>query len=309
MLRNLAKIPLVLCLTLLPVAVQAVGPDQEAQAEALVVQAKSLYQAGKFEDAAHVYMQAYGHVPRPATVFNAARAYEQAGLYAEAKPLFELYLQINHGTDADSLAGIADAKKHLDAVNNHLAEAQKHVDPPVKAADPLPTKPLPPPVNLQDPPPQDPPRELPPLQTAPQVQKPQAQQANDDWSGRKTAAVVTVSAGGALILTSVILAIVAHSQLSDLDARLAQDQVQNNQNLTLHGDVTQREMDDGIRSYNRAQIAAGILGGVGALAVVTGAVLLAAEDNPQARTAMQPALQPGVQMANGGALWTLSGRF
>ncbi len=284
----------------------ATSPDPEKQASALVAQAKERYQAGDFEPAAQLYMQAYGEVQRPAPVFNAARAYEQAGLWSEAKPLFELYLQIDRGNDADSVAGRADAQQHLEAVNAKIAAeaAKKNAPPPAQVV--LPTPPpaavVPPAVKpspvIQDPPAVEPPAQVADLNaTTPQER---------EWTGLKTAAVVTMSAGAALIITSVVVAIVAHSDLADLDARLATDQVANNQGLILHGSVTQQEMDSGIARYNTRQVTAGVLGGVGAAAVVVGGILWWQDG---ARAAHNVALSTGVVPQQGGAVWTLAGHF
>jgi hypothetical protein len=296
---------LLLVVTMTAASALAAPPDAEKQAEALVAQAKERYQAGDYEHAAQLYMKAYGEVQRPAPVFNAARAYEQAGLWAEAKPLFELYIQIDRGDDADSVAGRADAAKHLAGVNAKIAEetARRNAPPPVKVvtADP-PPKITPPPVKqspvIQDPPPADPPKNVAAVKWAAPPE--------DRWSGQKTAAVVTMAAGGVLILTSIVVGIVAHNQLADLDARLAGDQIGNSQNLTLHGSVTQVEMDSGIATYNARQVTAGVLGGVGAAAVVAGGILWW---NDSGKTPNRVGLTTGVVPNQGGALWTLAGHF
>lgn len=304
---------LVLVMVMASASALAVTPDEEKRAEAHVAHAKERYQAGDYEQAAQLYMQAYGEVQNPAPVYNAARAYQQAGLWAEAKPLFELYLQIDRGDDADSVTGRADAQKHLALVNAKIAEekARKAAPPPVKVATP---DPLPPPV-VAPPVVTPPPVVKPPVKTSPVIQDPPAMQPprdvpvapNDsEWSGQKTAAVVTMSVGAALIITSIAVAIVAHSDLADLDARLAADQVANNQNLTLHGSVTQVQMDSGIATYNSRQIAAGVLGGVGAAAVVTGGILWWLDGTqPHSRTALTTSVVPN----QGGAMWTLAGHF
>ncbi len=297
----------ILMVALTAVPAFAGPPDAEKQAEALVAQAKDRYQAGDYEHAAQLFMEAYGEVQRPAPVFNAARAYEQAGLWAEAKPLFELYIQIDRGDDADSVAGRADAQKHLLAVNAKMAEetARRNAPPPTKPVVAIPApqvKPIAPPIKqspvIQDPPRLDAPDDMTDVNVAPPPQ--------DTWSGEQTAAVVTMSAGAVLIIASIAVGIVAHSQLADLDARLAADQVANSQNLTLHGSVTQLEMDSGLATYNSRQVTAGVLGGVGAAAVVAGGILWWHDGNqPRNRVA----LTTGVVPNQGGAMWTLAGHF
>ena len=309
---------LVLILTVAATAAVAATPDQEKAAESLVAQAKQLVQEGSYERAARLYMQAYGDVPRPAIVFNAARAYEQASLWAEAKPLFELYLQIDKGQDADSAAGRVDAQQHLAAVNAKIAaeQARKIAPPPAVIAPtepiPVPVAPLPPPQSpvirtppvILEPPEADPPRNLEDVGTTGQPDdgaRPDAQ-----WSGAKTAGIVALSTGAVFVIASVAIALVAHSDLADLDARLAGDHVANNQGLTLHGAVTQVEMADGIATYNARQITAAVLGGMGAAAVVAGGILWW-QDGRQSDGRM--ALSPGIAPTQGGATWTLAGHF
>jgi len=76
--------------------------DAQSAAEALALQAKEKFRAKKFEEAAKLFMQAYAKDPQPPLVFNAARAYEEAGMNGEAAGLFRLYLSI-----AKDDAGIA----------------------------------------------------------------------------------------------------------------------------------------------------------------------------------------------------------
>lgn len=296
----------------LPGAVSAATPEQEKHAQGVVAEAKTHMAAGEFEQAAKLYMQAYGEVQRPAIVFNAARAYEQATLWAEAKPLFELYLQLDRGTDPDSVAGHLDAQKHLDAVNAKIAadQAAKAAPVQVKVADPLPLPPpveTPPPVEqprspvIQDPPAAQPTQTMPDVGTTAQV--------DDSWSTMKTAGVVTLTAGGVLILASVIVGIVAHDDRVNLDARLASN-VKNVGNLTLYGAVTQVEMANGIATYNARQVTAGVLGGIGAAAVVTGGILWWQDSRRDGRSPPQGAqLIPGIAPTQGGATWTLAGQF
>ena len=291
----------------------AAPASEEKLAESLVVDAKTKYQAGQYEAAAKLYMEAYGHVQKPGPVFNAARAYEAAGLYAEAKPLYELYIQIDRGNDADSVAGREDAQKRLTGLMAKMAEQEKKktvpapvVVPPPVAPQPVVTPPpvTPPPVAkpvVRDPPPAvQPPRDPPPsLYERP---TPPA----DDWTTQKTVGVASIATGGALIVASIIVGVVARSDLASLNARLDADHVANNQGLILHSDVTQPQMDDGIATYNHRQVVAGVLGGVGAAAVVTGAVLWWLDDG---QPAARPRVQPSVSLAGGGALLTFSGQF
>ena len=64
--------------------------DAHAAAEALAFEAKALFGAKKFPEAAKRFMEAYAKEPQPPLVFNAARAYAEAGMTGEAMGLFRL---------------------------------------------------------------------------------------------------------------------------------------------------------------------------------------------------------------------------
>jgi hypothetical protein len=323
LMKTAIHIVLLLAVTLAASVTLASTPEQEKHAQGLVAEAKTHMQAGEYEQAAKIYMQAYGLAQRPAIVFNAARAYEQAGLWQEAKPLFELYLQIDSGSDLDSVTGRADAQKRLDAVNARIAadRAQKAA-PPVKIADPAP---LPPPVVVTPPPTLPPPvqspvvRQPPRIQDPPVVQPPRNEPAlgttapvDESWSGMKTAGVVTLTTGGVLVVVSIIVAIVAQSDRSSLEARLQSDQIGNSQGLTLHGAVTQVELDNGIATYNARQVTAGVLGGIGAAAVVVGSVMWwqdSQRSNGRMADVDGPRIMTGIMPNQGGATLTLAGHF
>jgi len=105
-------------------------PDQtEKEAEAAALGAKAAFKAGKFEEAARKYMEAYGLVQKPTLVFNAARAYEEAGRLEEALPLFRLYLNVDKGTDDNASAGRDDARKRIARIERTLAQLKPKADP------------------------------------------------------------------------------------------------------------------------------------------------------------------------------------
>ena len=68
--------------------------EDTERAEAKVVEAKAFFKSQLFRQAATSYLQAYAISRKPATLFNAARSYEEAGLPAEAMALFEQYRQL-----------------------------------------------------------------------------------------------------------------------------------------------------------------------------------------------------------------------
>lgn len=79
-----------------PMPARAAEPraDDLERAEAKALEAKAFFKSQLFPQAAASYMQAYAISHKPATLFNAARSYEEAGLHAEAVALFEQYRQL-----------------------------------------------------------------------------------------------------------------------------------------------------------------------------------------------------------------------
>ncbi len=92
----------ILCLSIGPASAWAadVRTEETERAEAKVIEAKAFFKSALFEEAAASYLQAFAISRKPATLFNAARAYEEAKLYAKAIALFEQYVQLTD-TPAD----------------------------------------------------------------------------------------------------------------------------------------------------------------------------------------------------------------
>lgn len=82
-----------------------------SEAEATAQQAADHFRAGDFDVAARLFMDAYAKSHRPDAVFNAARAYQNAGKNGDAAGLFRLYISLT-----DDAAGILEARKHLEAL-------------------------------------------------------------------------------------------------------------------------------------------------------------------------------------------------
>ena len=68
--------------------------DDVERAEAKAIEAKAFFKGGLYPQAANSYMQGFAISHNSATLYNAARAYEEGKLYAEAIALFEQYLQL-----------------------------------------------------------------------------------------------------------------------------------------------------------------------------------------------------------------------
>jgi hypothetical protein len=86
----------------------AIAQPANQEAQALASAAKDQFKAKNFEAAAKLFMQAYARSHTPSLVFNAARAYEEAGKNGDAVGLFKLYITLTD--DAD---GIMEARQHI----------------------------------------------------------------------------------------------------------------------------------------------------------------------------------------------------
>ncbi len=118
---NRKKLVIFIGLLLFAAAVdaRAAPPPKAVSAEELHEAAKTAFNRHDYGRAAELFMKEHNLSKRPGPVYNAARAREAGGKLAEAKALFELYLQIEPNAE-----GIADGKMHLAAVEAALlAEA------------------------------------------------------------------------------------------------------------------------------------------------------------------------------------------
>jgi tetratricopeptide (TPR) repeat protein len=114
------------------------------KAEALATEGKVYFRSKLFSKSADKFMQAFGVSKRPALVYNAARAYEEAGKFEEAMAMFEHYQTIASG-DAKGKAAAAErvasirarvAKQAaIDAQKKAKAADKKRPKPPKSASD------------------------------------------------------------------------------------------------------------------------------------------------------------------------------
>ncbi len=95
--------------------------DDTERAEAKAIEAKAFFQGGLYPQAANSYMQGFAISHNPATLYNAARAYEEGNLYAEAIALFEQYLK-QPGIPPD---GLRDAKNRIVTDRKQLRSVEK----------------------------------------------------------------------------------------------------------------------------------------------------------------------------------------
>jgi hypothetical protein len=276
---------------------ESVRAEKEREALALASQAKGKYAAGAFEAAAGLFMAAYGKVPEPTLLFNAARAYQQAGRPREALPLFQLYLSLNQDADADSQAGRREATQHVAAIEASLRKQGETPTPPptVKPEPALTPEPVPPPV---------------PPQTEPNVHRPglfQRVQARPEERGSyRTAALVTGGVGLGLVLTGALVRSLAGGDLNDLDAKLHSDARQIG-GVTVHPSVTQREADSVFSSHRQQQVVGNVLIVTGVLGISTGVVLWLLQD--ESRSAQSAGVWPVLHAGPDGGSLAFAGRF
>lgn len=114
-----------------------VGPTkvQLGKAERLAKEARAQYTAGRYDDAASNFLEAYTLSKKSALLFNAARAKQMAGKYADARELFRVYKTLPQ-VQAD---GIKDADEKIAECDREIAKAESaRVPPPpiVKGDDP-----------------------------------------------------------------------------------------------------------------------------------------------------------------------------
>ncbi|MFZ4580742.1 MAG: tetratricopeptide repeat protein [Myxococcota bacterium] len=111
----LAGLAVVLTVSLPAQATPTATPDSATQAEAeqFAAKAKDSFKARDFERSAKLFMQAYALSHEPALVYNAARAYEEAGMVGDAASLFRLYITLTN--DADGILEARERIKRLEA--------------------------------------------------------------------------------------------------------------------------------------------------------------------------------------------------
>ncbi|MBI5608995.1 MAG: hypothetical protein HY902_08945 [Deltaproteobacteria bacterium] len=179
-------------------ALAAPRAEATVDAEVLARTATELFRLKQFERAAQLFMQAYAKSHKPALVFNAARAFQEAGKFGDAAGLFRLYLTISSDPE-----GIADAKARLQECESQAAA------PPPPPPPAVPTAPPPAPAPAQPPPPPAAPPPPAPAAAAPAPARPPAKVVKTSarpappsqmWAWVATGAAAAVAVGGASML-------------------------------------------------------------------------------------------------------------
>ncbi len=94
----------------------ALTSEEKARAEATAMQAKFKFKAGHFGEAAQLFLRAFAVSRAPALLYNAARAFEEAGSLKEARAAFEQYLE----QPGLSAAGRKDARAKVAALTARI---------------------------------------------------------------------------------------------------------------------------------------------------------------------------------------------
>ncbi len=136
----LSKILFILCLFLCPSVVCAQSARDVLRAKEIAASAKLDFDAGRFDAAAEKFHEAYVLSRKPATLFNAARAKQEAKKFADARDLFQIYKTL----PKIGLDGYQEAEKRIAQCEAELEkiEAAKAGPPPIVGElpkDPTPT--------------------------------------------------------------------------------------------------------------------------------------------------------------------------
>lgn len=169
------------------VAQPASNADLE-RAEAKAIEAKVFFKSGLYAEAATGFMQAFAISRRPDMMFNAARAYEEAGMAAQAIALFEQYQQLADAPaegKKDATARIAQQNGVLHARRSAAAAPIEGTGTPAAKTAPIPPAPAPVPVAAAK---STTPAPAPTVATAPPARPSKA------WS------ITLVAGGGTLVL-------------------------------------------------------------------------------------------------------------
>lgn len=112
-------------------------------AEALATEAKVYFRTKQFDKAADKFMQAFGVSKKPALLYNAARAYEEAGKLQQAVAMFTHYRSLaaadvaGKGAAARKIESLsAQIKRAKEAEKKRMASAQKEREREIKVVAP-----------------------------------------------------------------------------------------------------------------------------------------------------------------------------
>ncbi len=133
--RNLLALAVAVMWTVVAPRGWADQPSVEAlsNAEALATEAKVYFRTKQFDKAADKFLQAFGISKRPALVYNAARAYEEAGKHEQAVSMFEHYGTLDDVDDKGRRDAKSRVKKLRKAIAHDKAKAAHEAQAAAKA--------------------------------------------------------------------------------------------------------------------------------------------------------------------------------
>jgi tetratricopeptide (TPR) repeat protein len=222
------------------------------------------YDLGLYDEAIAQYMAAYKIKDDPALLFNIGQAHRLAGHSAEALRFYKTYL-----SKLPDAANRAEVEAKMADLSKQLAQQKEAASTPPPAPPPAPPAPAPAPLApapggpaLATPPadtsPSSAPANVAPAVTPAPVAVAQAVPSDIAGRGKRVAGIVTAAGGLALVATGIAFGVLAKQAGDDL-TRLDEER----------GVFDPAKEDAG----RRDQLLAGVFIGVGAAAVVTGAVL------------------------------------
>jgi tetratricopeptide (TPR) repeat protein len=265
-----------------PLVAQAQATDaQKKEARELNEKATRLYEVGRYGEAIEEYQKVYLLVEDPVLLYNIAQSYRLWGKPEDSVRFYRNYLR-----RSPNAPNRADVEKKIAELDRTIEERKRApvtpTAPPVTAPTEA-TAPPPPPITQPSvtPPPATVTVE-PPATTVVEPMGPPP----DAHRGRRIAGIGFLIGGGVLIAGSVATGLVAAQKAKDLE-RMSKD--------PLHP-----VFDPGIqKSGQNANKAAIVTGVLGAIAGVTGGVLLLTSGSSSSKVAIYPLVGP--TLAGGGA--------
>mgnify|MGYP002631529687 CR=1 FL=1 len=289
---------------------EAVAANAEADQQALNLasRAKEALRAGRHEEAAMLFKQAYAQVPEPTLIYNAARAYQLGNKLHEALSLFRLYLTLASHDDGETRSGRAAAVDHIATIEKEFARRRDLAAQAAQAAQPMVATPTQAPVEPRPALPTAPgpvaaPPAAMPIPAAPVRRPGLFRRVHDDaWTSVEIAAVSLLASGGALVAGSLVAHLVIGGELDAVEQRMASGQSKSPDG-TFYKGVTQREAGAAVAGYNDARFNANAVLATGVVAGSIGAVLWLTRSTDDS-VVMQPQLQIGRDFAMAG--WSVS---
>lgn len=250
----------VVCLTLAGIpAAEAARPSAAAKRESAERAARKACLAGDYTTAMSILSDLFVETKDPTYIYNQGRCFEQNGRYEEAILRFREYLRTATGL---SPADQAATQKHIDDCEGLLARQNS------PKVQPLPEEPVPP--------------AAPPPPPPTVVQQPPAPAPAEIGAGLRTAGLIVAGAGGAALVTGLVLNLKANSTVDSYGDR---------------GSYTASKESD-----RKTLVNLGWVGyGVGAACVATGAILYTLGLRARSSETSSVALVPLVERAAAGA--------